>query len=118
MKVKKKYVVPAGGSVRTMVLEEAETIAPRNYLIALPADPAWKPETIAAQFQAIQRELGGHVAALYVLGVGCSEPSPHRAVSRRRTALLRGSVLIACSVSSRNFAKAWTGGRRRPRAGP
>jgi hypothetical protein len=69
---RRRYVVPKPGS-RTRVLPcVKESLAPRSFVVGMPADSAWDPKSIAGALRTIQVAFGPptHVHGLYVIGVG------------------------------------------------
>jgi hypothetical protein len=52
---------------------ESEGLSPRSFIIGLPADAKWSPQSVANTLRKIQLDLGPptHVHGLYVIGVGC-----------------------------------------------
>jgi hypothetical protein len=69
---KRRYLVPVPNTTTRVGWLEQETLSPRSFIIGLPADSAWKPETIARALRERQLELGPptHLHGLYVLGIG------------------------------------------------
>jgi Domain of unknown function (DUF6602) len=65
----RRYLVPVPGTTTQVTSQEIEELSPRSYVIGLPADPKWSPETIAAALRQIQLDLGlsTHVHGLYRL---------------------------------------------------
>ena len=74
----RRYLVSVPDSKTATVPVETETVSPRCFVIGLPADPRWDPQTIARALLEIQRDLGTHalVHGLYVLGIGFFETVP------------------------------------------
>lgn len=77
MKSHNLLVSVPGTQTRALSIK-ARSISPRSYLIGLPSDPGWKPETIAFSLKSVQSELGPptHVHGLYVIGIGYFETEP------------------------------------------
>ena len=71
------YLVPFRDST-TKTYSERIYIPPRSYVIGLPTDCNWKPETIAKTLKKIQQKLGPptKVHGLYVIGIGFFETLP------------------------------------------
>jgi hypothetical protein len=72
---RRRYLVPEAGSNTAIIRAELEYMSPRGFLIGLPEDPNWQPETIAAVIREAQLricETGGTVKVhgVYVIGVG------------------------------------------------
>jgi hypothetical protein len=72
------YLVPVASTTTRVTPQEVEFLSPRSYMIGLPADPNWKPKTIAAALREIQLDLGPptHIHGLYVLGIGFFQTIP------------------------------------------
>ncbi len=75
---KRRYLAPIAGTATKAVAVELESLSPRSYLVGLPEDPNWHPQTIGQALRDIQLELGPptHVHGLYVLGIGFFETVP------------------------------------------
>lgn len=69
---KRRYLVPLPNSTTKVYRVEQEALSPRSFIVGLPADSSWSPQTIAAALRRIQMDLGGHthVHGLYVIGIG------------------------------------------------
>ena len=52
--------------------EEVEALSPRGFLVGLPEDPTWQPQTIANVIREAQLDAAGHVKihGVYVIGIG------------------------------------------------
>lgn len=74
----RRYLVSAKNSQTKMVPVETEITSPRCFVIGLPADPNWDPQTVARALLEIQHDLGAQalVHGLYVLGIGFFETVP------------------------------------------
>jgi hypothetical protein len=74
----RRYLVPIPDTTTRVTAQEVESLSPRSYVIGLPADPNWKPKTIAAALREIQLDLGPptHIHGLYVLGIGFFQTIP------------------------------------------
>jgi hypothetical protein len=69
----RRYLIPQPGSItKVLPADDRESLSPRSFIVALPADRGWDAKTIARNLRDIQMELGPptHVHGLYVLGVG------------------------------------------------
>lgn len=75
---KRRYAAPVPNTTTRVVRLEQETLSPRSFVIGLPSDQSWKPETIAHALRRIQQDLGAptHVHGLYVIGIGYFETVP------------------------------------------
>lgn len=60
----------AGSATQVEGIRETDGVGVRSFVVGLPSDDAWRPETIAESFFQIQKELGVHIHVLYVLGIG------------------------------------------------
>lgn len=69
---RRRYLIPAPGSPVIVYPYEQMGVAPRSFIIGLPDEENWSPETIGRALMEIQRELGPptHVHGLYVIGIG------------------------------------------------
>lgn len=74
----RRYLTSVPNSQTAMRAVEADAHAPRSFVVGLPADSRWQPQTIGRAFLEIQAELGAdaHVHGLYVLGIGFFETVP------------------------------------------
>ena len=72
---RRRYLVPVPNTTTRVGRLEQETLSPRSFIIGLPADSHWRPETIAKALRGQQLELGNptHLHGLYVLGIGYFE---------------------------------------------
>ncbi len=68
----------AGFSTRAATQVNSRCLSPRCFIVGLPEDEGWGPETIAASLRRIQLDLAGqtHVHGLYVVGIGHFETIP------------------------------------------
>jgi len=69
----RRYLAPQPGSnTKTVAVDKCNCVSPRSFIIGLPADENWSPDTIAKRLQKIQTDIGPPtlVHGLYVLGVG------------------------------------------------
>jgi hypothetical protein len=71
----RRYLIPAPDSKTKVLRMQQEALSPRSYIVGLPSDPSWTPQTIAEALRYIQLELGPptHIHGLYVLGIGLFE---------------------------------------------
>ena len=69
---RRRYIVPAPDSVTQAYRLEADVLSPRGFLIGLPEDPNWRPETIASVIREAQLEAAGDVKihGVYIVGIG------------------------------------------------
>jgi hypothetical protein len=72
---RRRFLVPVPNTTTRVGRLEQETLSPRSFIVGLPADSAWKPETIAKALRERQLEHGTptHLHGLYVLGIGYFE---------------------------------------------
>jgi len=68
----RQVVVPLPNSATKGIRAKVDALSPRSFIVGLPRDPSWNPQTIAEALRNIQLELGDptHVHGLYVLGIG------------------------------------------------
>ena len=72
----RRFTEPVPGSTTKVFRQIGEGfLSPRSFVIGLPADPNWRPKTIAEALRRIQLDVGGqtHVHGLYVVGIGLFE---------------------------------------------
>lgn len=108
---RRRYVVPLPGSITHTFRAEVDALSPRGFVIGLPADPGWRPDTIAQTLRATLLELGGDVKihGLFVIGIGffetipASEGQPHHRVM----AWTNGDRLFRFSNSFRTAFQRW-----------
>ena len=55
---RRRFLVPVPNTTTRVGRLEQETLSPRSFIVGLPADSAWKPETIAKALRERQLELG------------------------------------------------------------
>jgi hypothetical protein len=96
---KRRYLVPLANTRTKVGSLEVDAEDPRSFIVGLPADPGWRPETIAKALRTIQLDLGPptHVHGLYVIGVGFFETIPIE------SSLERPFRIRACTDSTRLF---------------
>jgi hypothetical protein len=75
---KRRYLIPVPGTATQSYPAKVDALSPRSFVVGVPEDRSWKPETIAASLRSIQIELGPptHVHGLYVIGIGFFETIP------------------------------------------
>lgn len=69
----RRYLAPLPGSTTKVVpVDQHDSLSPRSFIIALPADKRWDVKAIARNLREVQVDLGPptHVHGLYVLGIG------------------------------------------------
>jgi hypothetical protein len=69
----RRYIAPKEGSSTEMIaVDKRDHISPRSFIIGLPADKNWNPDTIMSRLIEIQTDCGPPtlVHGLYVLGIG------------------------------------------------
>lgn len=71
----RRYVEPIAGTKTKAQRVQRESLSPRSFVVGLPADSNWDPQTIAKTLRTIQLDLGSptHVHGLYVIGRGYFE---------------------------------------------
>ena len=69
---RRRYIVPVPNSITQAQRNEIDALSPRGFLIGLPEDPTWRPETIANVIREAQLAAAGHVKihGVYIIAVG------------------------------------------------
>jgi hypothetical protein len=104
---RRRYIVPVPNSITQAQRNEIDALSPRGFLIGLPEDPTWRPQTIANVIREAQLAAAGHVK---ITGCTSSESGTFPRFRRLTTHLLieyaRGPTLLG------SFDLLTTSGRR------
>jgi hypothetical protein len=68
---RRRYIVPVPDSITQARREEIDALSPRAFLIGLPEEPTWRPETVANVIREAQLEAAEHVKihGVYIIGI-------------------------------------------------